>query len=180
MSTNRTQQWIIEATLELLKRKSYSDITIGEITHKAKIGRRTFYRHFKSKDDVIKVISMNLIEDFTKSLIEDKAESFEEIMHCYFGFWESNIETFILLKNSRLLYYIEENIVDLVRVIALRVGHIPNDVEYSMQILQDYKYEFAFKLAGFWKITLVWSEEIPRKSSYEMHKIISDFVGVIR
>ena len=180
MKTDTTKQWIIDATLNLLKKKSYSDITIGEITNRAKLGRRTFYRHFKSKEEVIEVISLVLIDDFTEKLLEKNAKSFDEIMQCYFEFWELNIENLLLLKKARLLYYIEENIVDLVTRIALRIGHIPNDVENAVQILQNHKYEFAFKLAGFWKLTLVWSDEIPRKTPSEMSQIITEFMGVIR
>lgn len=180
MATNEVKQWILNATLELLKNKNYYDITINEITNRAKIGRRTFYRYFKSKEEVVEVISINLIDNFAEKLLEENAESFNEIMQCYFEFWEQNIDIFLLLKSSRLLYYIEENIVELVTRIALHVGHIPNDTENATQILQEYKYEFAYKLAGFWKLTLVWSEENPRKSPTEISQIISGFMGIIR
>lgn len=49
-----------------------------------------------------------------------------------------------------------------------------------MEIVQEHKYEFAYKLAGFWKLTLVWSDETPRKSPSEMSQIITGFMGIVR
>ena len=53
---NQTRRWIIEALLELLKHKDYHDITVSQIVDKAKLGRRTFYRYFKTKDEVIEYL----------------------------------------------------------------------------------------------------------------------------
>ncbi|MGG5316101.1 TetR/AcrR family transcriptional regulator [Enterococcus sp. AZ072] len=180
MEIGETKEWIAEAIIRLLKSKSYSDITIANITDEARLGRRTFYRHFKSKDEVIELISLRLIDDFTANLLEKQAASLAEMMECYFEFWEANIDVFLLLKEARLLYCIEENIVDLVLKIALKVGRVPNDLEAAKQIINDHKYEFAYKLAGFWKLTIVWSEETPRKSPTEMSRIITEFMRVVR
>lgn len=50
LEENQTKLWIINALLEQLERKDYSSITINMITDQAKLGRRTFYRYFKTKD----------------------------------------------------------------------------------------------------------------------------------
>lgn len=180
METSETKQWIVEALIRLLKRKNYFDITIANITDEALLGRRTFYRHFKSKDEVVELISLQLVDGFVDQLLVEKAETFDEIIRCYFTFWEENIELFLLLKKARLLYYIEENIEALIVKVALKVGHVAGDTADAMKIVEGYKYEFAYKLAGFWKLTLVWSEEMPRKSANEMSRIIVEFMGVIR
>ncbi|MGM0215863.1 TetR/AcrR family transcriptional regulator [Enterococcus sp. AZ109] len=180
METSETKQWIVEALIRLLKRKNYSDITITNITDEALLGRRTFYRHFKSKDEVVELISLQLVDGFADRLLVEKAETFDEIMKTYFTFWEENIELFLLLNKARLLYYIEENIETMIVKVALKVGHVAGDTADAMKIVENHKYEFAYKLAGFWKLTLVWSEEMPRKSASEMSQLIVEFMGVIR
>lgn len=50
---NKTRKWIIDALFALLKRRDYRDITINQIVNQAGLGRRTFYRYFKSKDEVM-------------------------------------------------------------------------------------------------------------------------------
>ena len=54
---NRTKLWIINSLLDLLKRKEYASITINMIADNAQLGRRTFYRHFDTKDDAMKYIT---------------------------------------------------------------------------------------------------------------------------
>lgn len=180
MEISQAKQWIAEAMIQLLRNKNYHDITILEITNKAKLGRRTFYRHFKTKDEVIELISFELMDKFANKILENKATSFEMIMQSYFEFWEDEIELLLLLKKARLLYYIEDNIMVLVADVAHKIGHVPNDIDQQMALMEEYKYEFAYKLAGFWKLTLVWCEETPRKRPSEMAEIISDFIGKIR
>lgn len=46
-------QYITNSLFELMKVKPYNDISITEITDKAKVNRVSFYRNFTSKEDII-------------------------------------------------------------------------------------------------------------------------------
>ena len=46
-------QYITNSLFELMKAKPYNDISITEITAKAKVNRVSFYRNFTSKEDII-------------------------------------------------------------------------------------------------------------------------------
>lgn len=48
-----TCESIIEALFLLMERKDYKSISITELANKAGVGRASFYRNFKDKDDVI-------------------------------------------------------------------------------------------------------------------------------
>lgn len=65
--TNQTKQWLIDAFLELLKQYSYNDITIERITTKAGLGRRTFYRHFQTKDELVEYITTLLMHEYSRT-----------------------------------------------------------------------------------------------------------------
>ena len=64
----QTKDWIADSLLELLNHKSYHDITIGQVAANAHIGRRTFYRYFKTKDDIVTYISSKLMDRFADTI----------------------------------------------------------------------------------------------------------------
>ncbi len=49
----RTRSAIKTALLELVNEINYPDITVGDITQRGDVGRSTFYRHYRSKADVL-------------------------------------------------------------------------------------------------------------------------------
>jgi AcrR family transcriptional regulator len=178
LEENKTKKWIIEALFELLKYKEYQDITISQIVNKAGLGRRTFYRYFKTKDEVMEYTTNFLMNQFANTVMINHADTLATITKSYFEFWENYIDLLLLLNKAHLLYYIEDNLLELIYEVALKVGHIPLDMNYEdvMGKYNQYKYEFAFKLAGFWKVTLVWCSENPRKTPEEMSELIVSMV----
>ena len=52
--SQRSQQALIDALIELMAVKTYDSISIKEIVEKANVGRSTFYAHYQTKDDLVK------------------------------------------------------------------------------------------------------------------------------
>lgn len=175
---NKTKKWIIEALFDLLKTKNYPDITISQIVNKAGLGRRTFYRHFKSKDEVIEYTTKLLMNEFANTIMINQSDTQESIATSYFEFWENYIDVLLLLNKAHLLYFIEDNLLTLLYDVARKIGHVPDHMtqEELTEQYNLYKYAFAIKIAGFWKATILWSTENPRKSPKEMGKLINDIL----
>ena len=77
----KTREAIFNAFTELLSKKHYNQITVGEIIEKADIGRATFYAHFETKDFLLKELCEELfchIFDAT----EDGGEKHQHIFVC--------------------------------------------------------------------------------------------------
>ena len=58
----KTREAIFNAFTELLSKKHYSQITVGEIIENADIGRATFYSHFETKDFLLKDLCAELFD----------------------------------------------------------------------------------------------------------------------
>ena len=62
---------------DLLYKKSFSDVTVSDITKRAGVNRQTFYYHFKNVYDLLKWYSERQVQDFMKDC-EDKKLSWDE------------------------------------------------------------------------------------------------------
>ena len=56
----KTRESIFKAFVELLSKKDFSQITVGEIIERADVGRATFYAHFETKDFLLKALCEEL------------------------------------------------------------------------------------------------------------------------
>ncbi|MBQ1211578.1 MAG: TetR/AcrR family transcriptional regulator [Clostridia bacterium] len=56
----KTREAIFAAFTELLGKKEFTQITVGEIIEKADVGRATFYAHFETKDYLLKELCEEL------------------------------------------------------------------------------------------------------------------------
>lgn len=56
----KTREAIFIAFVDLLSKKDFNSITVGEIIEKADIGRATFYAHFETKDFLLKELCEEL------------------------------------------------------------------------------------------------------------------------
>lgn len=63
----RTYSQLISAFLELLKNKSFDDISVSEICEAADVHRATFYKHFNDKYEFLNFCLESLLEDIEYS-----------------------------------------------------------------------------------------------------------------
>lgn len=74
-ATTRTKSVIKQSLSELFHEKNYPDITVSDITKRANIGRSTFYRHYKSKAEVMVDFHKDMFSKLFSGL------SIEELCH---------------------------------------------------------------------------------------------------
>lgn len=78
----RYKEYIQEALIELLNKKTIKEISITDLTEKAGIARSTFYRYYSSLDEVIDDYKVSIEEAEKKLeslLIGDPKKTIEEI-----------------------------------------------------------------------------------------------------
>ena len=77
--TEKTLDSIYESFTKLINTKAYEEITIQDILDESKIGRSTFYTHFKTKNDLLSKVSEDIFEHvFSHSLQEEKSHDFSK------------------------------------------------------------------------------------------------------
>ncbi len=73
----KTRQNIKNSVLKLMEEKPVSEITITEISDRALINRKTFYRHFESVNDVINDIEMDILDTLVSLLSRNNSSCLE-------------------------------------------------------------------------------------------------------
>lgn len=73
----KTRLAIREALLELMSEGELSKVTISELCVKAKINRKTFYRHYREVGDVITEIENDILAEFAAAFKSHKSSIFD-------------------------------------------------------------------------------------------------------
>ena len=68
LRTKRTRRWLQDALRELMKKKPYQKIKIGEIAYQAEVARPTFYLHYTSKDGLLLSVFDDVFLEFRESM----------------------------------------------------------------------------------------------------------------
>ena len=122
----KTREAIFTAFSQLLSKKNYSQITVGEIIEQADIGRATFYSHFETKDYLLKELCEELfchIFDSTKEHDDEHRHIFDcdapdsIFLHLFQHFSKNDNHILDLLSsenNDLFLRYFKTGLVDLI------------------------------------------------------------------
>lgn len=73
----KTRQTIRAALISLMSEQELSDITITSLCVRARINRKTFYRHYRSISDVITEFENELLSDFSEILKTSNTSIFD-------------------------------------------------------------------------------------------------------
>lgn len=170
-----TKELIRNTLQKLLEEKDYAEITMKEIAQKANVGRRTLYRYFGTKGDIVRFMADSVMDEFANALLLQGAKSLEEITNVYFAFWEKNVKVFHCLDQSHLLYYIEDYLSEYIMQVAFKTKMKDIDLEPEQIISgmpKERIYDFYFKIAGYWELTKRWMREEDRSSPKEISSLV--------
>ena len=137
---------VIKALLELMQKENFKDITITEITEKAKVSRVTFYRHFNTVDDI-------LIKYFQLT-----KERYKEQTALQFQDGERNNDVAIL----QLFLFFKSNLSATKSLIAAGLENellkfLNDDFENNLPVKLD-KYLAYFVSGALYNVLIHWSE----------------------
>lgn len=101
-----TRHYIVEALFRLMNEHEYGKISVTDIAEKAGVGRATFYRYFKSKEEVIEFYFARNTKEF---LFEQRyyprcKADYVAIARSVFEKFQKNKDRFRLLRRARLEY----------------------------------------------------------------------------
>lgn len=118
----RSRNLISDSLLSLMDRHSYDKITVKEITDEAQLTRRTFYAHFKTKEDVIYYKIDRLNAELTECIYKNDFKNHHEIALIYFSFWVNHVSLLKVLYDHKLMQLLFDNFDNNIRDIRSYFG----------------------------------------------------------
>ena len=101
-----TRHYIVQALFKLMNERVYDKISVTDIAEKAGVGRATFYRYFKRKEDIIEFFFNHNTKEF---MLEQRyyprcRADYIKIARDVFVKFQKNKECFKLIRRARLEY----------------------------------------------------------------------------
>ena len=99
----KSKEAISSALLKVMEIYSYSEITVTQITQEAGLSRKTFYRHFNDKEQVLEYLFDTLYQECVEEIIRSGCCHYWDVVLCYFSFWKKHADAISLMNRSGLL-----------------------------------------------------------------------------
>ena len=166
----RRQRQLEQCLLELMLTGDYSQITISDISSRAGISRKSFYRYFNSKEGCLYALVDHAVFDGAALYLPNGVDphSLQSTHERFFRYWK---------EQHRLLDALTRN--NLFLVLAERMLYYTVQEEQEFHQLQpfataDQHERNLFYLGGVMSLMLEWHKSGFQKSVHQMSKILTE------
>lgn len=156
----------MDALTGLMKTNDYALITVTQICQEAELSRRTFYRLYETKEEILHEYMQLLAAAFMERVAGTKPGHYEEVAVMYFVFWNEHAEFLRLLKKNRLLdllYHMTENMAPVV------FHKIKPQVSIDEETLS---FLMSYSLGGLNAMLIRWVEKDMQTAPQQMGQIM--------
>ena len=107
-----TKECIVTALLRLMEVKSYSSITITDITNLAGVSRMAYYRNYKNKDDILINYLLEQENRLIKELHGGHAQTVKGMIYYISEFFQENVKVIKAVFDAGLVHSISALLAD--------------------------------------------------------------------
>ncbi len=170
-SAIRSQKQITETLISLMKTHPYNEITVKHILLESKLARKTFYRNFESKDDVLySLIKKNIREYF---MIVNTGEG--DVLTTIFSYVEKNRELLALLDKNNLLHIPLQCMNEYGPFLRSTLLSERNPFNHLFEGL-DSEYLMRLNIGAIWNVISLWIHRGMQESPNEVRNTIEQYL----
>ncbi len=173
-SALQSKKWIMNSLVSLMQTKDFCDITVSEIAENAGLVRRTFYRNFDSKEDVLLAYLDTLVGEFTARVTAETDIDTTKALRKLFALCKENKTFFLGLKRSNMLLFLLgqwNKILPVIHAQALdKIKRFP-----QTDSPRELEYLLAFNVGGTFNMIIKWIDEGMEISPDELADIVEKF-----
>lgn len=170
-SALRSKTEITKALLQLMNQYPYAEISIKQIVMDAHVVRKTFYRNFSDKDDVLDSYLNNIMTEYVTALQQIEDCGIANVLNVIFDFCTLHKDFLLLLQRNHLMYLLLDKWNTFIPDVHERIVD-PNSVFVRACRGLRMDYVLAFNIGAVWNIILKWLEHDGKESPEEIKRTI--------
>lgn len=151
----QSRQKMVRALLTIMEQYDYKEITVTQITQEAQLSRKTFYRLFSDKDQILSLLFEGLFQECFSRIQALDLHHYWDVVQVYFDFWEERKELLFLLQKNGLLPRIFERSYQY----AVQVFTFVRSKELANALSLPLPYLLAYSVGGMHSMLLKWVEQ---------------------
>lgn len=166
----RSQQWLAESLVALMKEKPYAKITIKDIYQRADLSRQTFYNVFENKDETLRFYLDMLQRPLFLALKDQQDATMQDMIELFTVLLEKNKELVFILIDNHLETIMVEKCVDVIQSLSAYFSKT-NPHTAAMPYLT------ALLSGAIVNVIIYWVREGMNISVHELNEIIQEFIA---
>lgn len=150
-SALRSQKELTDALITLMKDHPYEEISVKQILLEARLAKKTFYRNFESKDDVLLSLIRSQLRDYFSVVDSGDGDPLTTI----FDFAVKNKEMLLLLDRNDMLHIVLKCMNEYTG--SHKAGHA-SETNPFVRLFKglDSEYLIALNIGAIWNVISLW------------------------
>lgn len=174
-SALRSKTEITNSLLHLMKEYPYAEISIKQIIMEAHVVRKTFYRNFSDKDDVLDSYLNSIMTEYVTTLQQIKDCGITNVLDVIFDFCTLHQDFLLLLHQNHLMYLLLDKWNTFIPSVHDQMIDKKSVFFKSCQGLH-MDYILAFNIGSVWNIIMMWIERGMKESPEEIKRTIISYL----
>lgn len=175
-SALRSKSEITNSLLHLMEQYPYSEISVKQIVAEAGIVRKTFYRNFSDKSDVLDAYLNGIMYEYVSVVQQIKDCRLPNVLNVIFRFCAMHKDLLLLLHKNHLLHLLLDKWNTFIPDVHDRI--IDKDSAF-FKTCQDLRMEYilAFNIGAVWNMIVMWIEHDMKESPEEIKETIVAYLN---
>lgn len=162
----QSKKKITSALFTVMKQYDYKEITITQIAQEAKLSRKTFYRLYTCKEDILNDYFTEIFNTCLEEIKKQQINTYWSVVQLYFDFWEKRYDLILLLKKHELLPMLMDY--SLKNSLAIFATVRSDELVHEFAPLLPYMLSYA--VGGMHSMLITWIEHDRKISSSHLIK----------
>lgn len=170
-SAIRSKKQITDALLKLMEKYPYNEISVKQIALEADLVRKTFYRNFDTKDDVLYSYIRSILIDYFDVVNNAKSD----VLTAIFAFAVNNKKLLLLLDKNDMLYVVLLCMNEFILSLKEQQNPELNPFAVLFEGL-DSDYLITLNTGGIWNVISLWVRRGMKDDPEDIKRTLSSYI----